>query len=270
MQKGEMKMDRMHGEWETYHENGKLSARENYLHAGLVGNATYWNKDGEKIKEAVYKDGIETIIKSWDSAGKPQIVNGNGTYVEFYDDGVVSEKGQYQDGYKSGKWDSFYPNGQRRETGDFRTGVYFLKQSWSPSGIEEVKNGSGDYKLYADTLVLESGRIQDGLRTGVWSRYLPDGVTLWSQETYAQGKREGKNTTYFPDGTVQVEGIMKADKQDGEWIWYHENRYVETRVMFRDGIKIGNQTFYTGDGDPIRTEQYQDGECVNVVIGQEL
>jgi antitoxin component YwqK of YwqJK toxin-antitoxin module len=259
MRKGEMKMDKMHGEWETYHENGKLNSRLNYFRAEPVGNATHWNEDGEKVRESVYKDGIETIINLWDSVGKPQIVNGSGTYTGVYDDGSIREKGQYHNGYKTGIWDSYYPNGERQETGEFRNGVYFLQQSWSPSGIEDVKQGSG-----------ESGRIQDGLRVGVWSKYLPDGVTVWSEYNYVQGKLEGKNTIFFSDGTVNVEGIMKADKQDGEWIWYYENGNVETRATFRNGIKEGDQIFYTDAGDHIRTEQYKDGECVKVVIDEEL
>jgi antitoxin component YwqK of YwqJK toxin-antitoxin module len=63
---------------------------------------------------------------------------------------------------------------------------------------------------------------------------------------------------------------MKADKQDGEWIWYYENGNVETRATFRNGIKEGDQIFYTDAGDHIRTEQYKDGECVKVVIDEEL
>jgi antitoxin component YwqK of YwqJK toxin-antitoxin module len=270
IRKGEMKVDRMHGEWETYYENGKLNSRMNYFLGDPIGNVTVWDENGDKVKEAVYKEGVETIINLWDSIGKPQIVNGNGLYSGFYDGGAISEKGQYKDGYKAGKWDSFYPSGKPRETGEFRNGVYYLGQSWSPSGIEDVKQGSGEYKLYADTVVLESGQIQDGLRVGVWSRYFHDGKSLWAEDTYVQGKREGKSTVFFPEGEINVEGTMKADKQEGEWIWNYENGFTETRVTYRDGIKQGSQTFYTDDGNLTRTEQYKDGECVNVVIGEEI
>lgn len=106
--------DRFVGKWEQFHDNGMLKSEE-YFHDG------YFMKN------------------MWDSAGYQMVKDGSGTYRHYYTNGVVSEEGDYKDGYKQGTWyghhsdgamhfEEFFNHGQlvsgRSRTADGQTYIY--------------------------------------------------------------------------------------------------------------------------------------------------
>lgn len=59
------------------------------------------------------------------------------------------------------------------------------------------------------------------LREGLWISYYENG-TKWSEAYYVDGKRDGHNLTFYPNGKVRYIGEYKNDLKVGEWSFYDE------------------------------------------------
>lgn len=130
------------GEFKYYYKNGNLRANYNYLYGKFHGNLTRYYKNGniqsiEKYKSGIlidtskyfYKSGkpreikyanpnfnsdnfAETekefqLISFWDEDGNQQIKNGNGTRIDYYENGKKKVSIQYVDGFPHGEWIQF-------------------------------------------------------------------------------------------------------------------------------------------------------------------
>jgi membrane associated rhomboid family serine protease/antitoxin component YwqK of YwqJK toxin-antitoxin module len=84
---GRYRDDRAIGKWETYHNNGRLAREEYFTDRYFLKNL-------------------------WDSAGNQLVKDGKGRVVEHHANGVVSEEGEYRDGYKEGYWYGRHANGE--------------------------------------------------------------------------------------------------------------------------------------------------------------
>lgn len=87
------------GLWEEWYPNGRLRERGNYLETGEKYNFTRLPK-------------TEYVIESfWDSTGTQLVKDGTGTYATL-DGARVREKGQFENGKKTGTWLGFREDGK--------------------------------------------------------------------------------------------------------------------------------------------------------------
>lgn len=89
----------------------------------------------------------------------------------------------------------------------------------------EVK--PGEYFEYHESGGLKiRGFYNDNLnREGLWLSYYESGVK-WSEAYYSDGKREGHNITFFPNGKMRYMGEYKDDQKTGTWTFYDESGAV--------------------------------------------
>jgi membrane associated rhomboid family serine protease/antitoxin component YwqK of YwqJK toxin-antitoxin module len=85
---GRYSKNRAVGKWEQFHYNGTLASEEFYLNDYFMKNM-------------------------WDSLGNPLVINGEGTYKKYYDNGVLQEQGDYRNGKREGLWLGFHQNGTK-------------------------------------------------------------------------------------------------------------------------------------------------------------
>ncbi len=95
----------------------------------------------------------------------------------------------------------------------------------------------------------------------------PDGTQKFRVEVDAEGKKEGKETWWYPDGTKKYEAVNadgfrsgpfqawyangnpwysgeeKQGRLDGELRYYHMNGQLKSRALFRDGIQLEREDF---------------------------
>lgn len=64
------------------------------------------------------------------------------------------------------------------------------------------------------------GRLQNGMRQGLWESFYDTGVK-WSDTHYRKGKRHGATASYFEDGKLRYEGFYKNDSPAGVWNFYN-------------------------------------------------
>lgn len=93
--------------------------------------------------------------------------------VEYYDNGRVSKRGITVDGKRTGRWESFYPNGLRWSETTFKNGV---------------KEGP-TVTYFPDGIMRYDGFYHDDVRSGKWVFYDTTGAVLMriDMETDRQG-----------------------------------------------------------------------------------
>lgn len=105
----------MNGESILYYENGVEEVRRKFLNGQLTDTLFFNYENGqpreircvnasfdpENLAEAEkeYK-----LIACWNIDGEPQVMNGSGTKIEYYPNGVKRQTIEYSEGYPNGEW----------------------------------------------------------------------------------------------------------------------------------------------------------------------
>jgi len=264
--RGSYHLDRMDGEWEVFYDNGNPSYKGVYDKEVQTGQWTWWTPEGLKVQEVVFGDGQRSILNSWNPEGVAEVRDGNGMYHFYGIDGLIEESGMVRDGKLVGIWKR-YIDGELQEEGEYKDDGYYIKNAWSYGGKQLVTNGEGKYEDESGGSLFGSvkGQVKGGLKTGLWTVTSATGMVL-QELNYKEGKEDGPLSTYFENGTVSAQGVMVANERQGLWKWYYENGLAESEASFEQGVKTGNQTFYTDEGVLLRTEVYENGELVDVVV----
>lgn len=96
--------------------------------------------------------------------------------------------------------------------------------------------------------VIEEGSYADGRRSGVWTRYWPNG-TLKSRINYVNGMPRGAYTLYYADGKPQEQGTWDLDRNTGEFKRWHANGKLAQEFLFNAyGTRNGAQKYYHENG----------------------
>lgn len=85
---GRYDKNRAVGKWESFHYNGMLAMEEFFMDDYFMNNA-------------------------WDSLGNQLVKDGNGTIVNYYDNGVLREMGDYSNSKREGLWYGLHRNGDK-------------------------------------------------------------------------------------------------------------------------------------------------------------
>jgi len=142
--------DRFSESWDgimrRYYENGAIAARFEVKHGMIEGLAKVYNTQGILLKEYHL---INDSIK-------------NGEYKEFYPNGEILVKANYQDNALNGM-------------------MYYFKQNGDTSKYYNNKKGEKDmpYKKWLNNGIILSGNYVDKSETAVtWKWYSPDGKLI--------------------------------------------------------------------------------------------
>ena len=84
-----------------------------------------------------------------------------------------------------------------------------------------------------------SEKIQHDVHGNVNRRYLE-----------VEGKKEGKMTDYFPDGTVMGERFFENDRQTGRTVLYFPSGKVREVQYYKNGLREGGDTLFYENGKP--------------------
>ncbi len=270
--KGSYYLDSENGLWESYYDNGTPSAKGLYKKGIQEGEWTYWFMNGKKNMEVrtgidPVEGSVRQIMNVWDVDGNQEIANGAGILKVRSSEGTVIETGMLKDGKRVGVWKKMYENGARKEEGEYRAdGIFRVKTIWGRDGKVLIANGTGIYEdKSADGTIIETGRLESGVRTGLWTAFHQDGTTKRQIANFDNGKLEGVYTTYFTSGSPEVSGTFHLGQQVDEWVWFAADSAVESSVSFKMGKKDGPQLFFE-EGVLMRKEIYKDGELVEATL----
>ncbi|MCI5080207.1 MAG: hypothetical protein MRY78_00870 [Saprospiraceae bacterium] len=108
--------------------------------------------------------------------------------------------------------------------------------------------------------LLESGFVENGVKTGTWTTYTTDGPFPQKIASYAQGNYNGIYMEFNERGQVEILANYKNNKLHGKWGKYRFGRPEETAV-YKEGELHGTYAkYYTRDGKIQNTIEYKDGK----------
>ena len=102
-------------------------------------------------------------------------------------------------------------------------------------------------------------------RTGIekikYEEYYKNGQKE-SEETYKDGKPDGKWTYWYENGQKWQEGTYKDDKEDGLFTEWYENGQKIREVTYKNEKKDGLSTYWYENGQKQWEATFKDGEQI--------
>lgn len=267
--RGQYYLDEPEGEWQYFFPNGKLQQKGSYKNGEKTGLWMVFNEFGEVLEESNHLDeGKVEWINFRDSKNQKNIINGNGEYVIYHENGKIAVSGKVSNKKMTGEW--IYNN----ET-DLGQSILYYENDKSKlrllKGIDGkilVSNGNGQVTTYYPSgMVEEEGQYIEGVKEGKWKTYFDEeDKPLWIVSNYVGGMLDGPYIYYHFTGNEAIEGGFKKGKKAGTWKWYFESGLVESEVEYEAGLKNGKQYFYNEGGKIVKTEIYEKGKLVETVL----
>ena len=268
-QSGYFKRDQQDGIWKTYYKNGLLSSIGAMENGNLLGSWTNYYENGQIESKIEYLPDNKTLIEDvWDIKGTQLVSNGNGLYKTFSKTGQLLIIGQVENGIKTGKWTIYFENGKKKEEGIYENEIYRIINSWDLNGFQIIIEGEGIYKAYYpdSESILETGKVEKGLREGEWVIYHDSSNNVYQKQNYKNGKLTGFQEIFFESNQPYCSGEMIDGQKEGEWNWYFENGNISSTVNFSEGKKEGEQIIWGEVGKITKKEYYKNGELLKEEI----
>jgi antitoxin component YwqK of YwqJK toxin-antitoxin module len=107
----------------------------------------------------------------------------------------------------------------------------------------------------------EEGRYANGLKTGLWIEYYPDGKKK-SELMYAGNRPNGTAVLYTEKGAVMQKGTWRGTRWTGDyWMYYENDTVVRQRFHFNSmGQRDSMQLYYHPNGVLWITGEYRNGK----------
>lgn len=225
------------GEHQEYDVFGTLLSSAYFEDDELNGYSVYYNANGKKSYETLYRTGWLIRATQFDTTGKVLAENnfpgGNGELIYRYFNGTVYTKANYRNYLFQGKYEQFYFDG-------------------SPAYVAYYKNGQEDSiakKYFYGGKPEYEGQYALGKKEGVWTYYSRSGKINHTQR-YSNDKLDGPVLAYNDDGTKYSETN------------YHDNELEGPTIIYGDSNAIAVQLNYHKDELISFTYEGKDGKFV--------
>lgn len=192
------------GLFKTFYDSGSLKLEGIYKAGKEFSMWTKYHEDGKIISTIDYDD------------------RGNGDYVSYYTTGQVLTRGEYLNYLKSGKWKSYFKNGNKQSV------IFYLNGEINPNKLCSYWYENGYKKI--ETFLIK-----------------------YNEEIIF----DGKYIEYFNNGIIYTEGNLANNLRDGKWIEYYPSRMPKSIGNYKAGEKVGEWVYYNESGDIIKTDLYE-------------
>ncbi|WP_310992976.1 toxin-antitoxin system YwqK family antitoxin [Aequorivita marina] len=177
-------------------------------------------------------------------------------FKDFYPSGKLKIEGQYIDNKKTGKWVSYYENGEERAIKNYLKGELNGYQKMDYSQVLYMEGNSkdgvkvGTWKSYfKENKQLKYVKHFDdkGNATGEWKTYYETGE-LYLIENYLNNRPHGKQVEYFKNGNISSVGKNLDGQKEGLWNYYYEDGTLRSERAFKNGVANGKYIDYFKNG----------------------
>lgn len=140
-----------------------------------------------------------------------------------------------------------------------------FKYYYPHDSIKAIMNFKQNGKIAYSTMFHLSGKkMAYGKYIGeekdsVWT-YYDEKAVLISRETFVNGKKDGMEYVYFPDGIVSEERKYKAGKMDGPFKLYYDKSLVKSEGVYLNGQLEGKNSYYFPNGVTAAVGYYKGGQ----------
>jgi len=280
------------GSWIEFYPNGKIHKEMNYKEDLLDGLYKEFDKNGNLIIVLKYEKG--KLVERSEVEAEQQLLD---VKREFNDEGNLIFSGSYKndvpvgihrfydnngevinaiiydnlgrkisegivdlEGIRKGKWKDFYPEGELRAEGIYRS---------------NRKTGKWTF-YYLNGTTEQVGAYLRGMPDGLWKWYYENG-NIKREENYFNGREDGEMIEYSNDGTIIARGSYINGEKEGEWVYtvadhkeigsyqtglrsgtwkfYFTNGNLKFEGDFTQGLSNGKHKYYYPDGE-LKEERY--------------
>ena len=113
----------LNGEAKSYYSNGTVRSNGNYSRNFRNGQWTWNYENGKKKLIETYQNGIITEILGYSRNGSKEremkLVNGNGNFTQYYDNGKIKVQGALKNYKTYGNWSFYNKDGYLTDTQGF-------------------------------------------------------------------------------------------------------------------------------------------------------
>ncbi|MGY0392649.1 toxin-antitoxin system YwqK family antitoxin [Bizionia sp. KMM 8389] len=161
-------------------------------------------------------------------------------FKDYYSSGLLKTEGYLLNNKKTGKWVSYYENGEVKSVRNFKDG--------KPDGYQKLD--------YSQVLYME-GYSRNGLKIGVWKSYFKDTNQLkYLKHFDNHGNKIGEWKSYYETGELYLTETFFNNQANGKETTYFKNGNVYTTGLKQDGQKVGTWKTFNEDGQLRNTEVY--------------
>lgn len=115
-------------------------------------------------------------------------------------------------------------------------------------GWWKIFNTDGKYRGYAENQLVEEGEYLNNKKTGVWTKYYPNGNKK-HELTFANNIANGYAKIYYRSGQIQEEGIWKMNKWQGQYKYYFKDGTLKYDWNYNSsGKREGQQKYFHENG----------------------
>jgi len=143
-----------------------------------------------------------------------------------YNDDRSWGKGKTTFGMRQGEWTEYHPNGKKKMVAvylddEFHGKAETFDEEGKLTGKYHFRHGLPDRKVveYSGNITILEGEYQNGVKTGQWKYY-------------------------YPNGVMEAEGNYNDGKEAGKWIHYNSNAKIAAKGEFLDGVPVKGSWLY--------------------------
>lgn len=253
------------GKKEGLHEgflsSGRLFSRANFLNGEPDGkNEVYYFNQGYK-RESFYTAGKTQgkVTEKWlNGALKSEVTAKDslfeGAYNNWYATSKPESEGFYTAGVESGKWVTYYANGSKSSEGEYgkdeeltgvRTGYYRNGKIQSEESSYTDGQLNGTAIRYFENGAIQSKRLFKDDNMVEIECFDASGKSLFTSK---ESNGAIRLRTYYADGTLETDGMLKDGIRDGKWLIYDPLGRKVQELMYKDGFQAGVQNKYHANG----------------------
>jgi len=253
---------------EKFDDNGNLIFQGSYLNQKPIGVHRFFDEKGRVIKSKTYNAYHQLI-----SEGIVQL-NGykQGKWITYYPGGSQKAEGYYQNNLKTGSWNYYFSNGKLEQTGSYSNGK--LKGSWKwyyKSGNLRKEEfyiyglPDGESVEYSDSVIptiIAKGNYIQGEKEGEWFYDIGDQI---ERGKYVTGLKDGKWYRYYKtNNQLAFEGLFLQGSRDAKHIYYYPNGNVKEKQYYEAGQKVKSWVKYDKNGELILVIQYKNNTIYKI------
>ncbi|MFC1584009.1 toxin-antitoxin system YwqK family antitoxin [Fibrobacterota bacterium] len=232
-----------HGIKIVWHEDGKVFMEEEWIQGELGEIKTNIPKENLRTDKVEYRKGVpaEKYTFYVDPEGR-KIKHGE--YKEWYPDGQLERKLNFEIGLKHGVETHYHKNGKKkRETGWRLNKHHGSDNSWWETGgprstdhyAEGILEGESIH-WYADGIKKSEVYYVKNEMEGK-AQYWYENGGLKSRYHYKKGKMHGRIIQNYRNGSQKSVCEYMEGIRDGVCTYWHENGQKESEVVFKHGTK---------------------------------
>ncbi|WP_460552975.1 toxin-antitoxin system YwqK family antitoxin [Ferruginibacter profundus] len=239
------------GKWKAYDDKGRIIYNVFYKNGLLSGLALFYDTTGKLNTRAHFKEGRL-----------------HGTYLSMNDNGTDTlALGSYINNQRTGIWRMFSSRGLLLSVQKFTGGGYYdelekydeqgnvlVSSKYDPvekvfrfyhysnnklrdMNAKHIGSKAVDMYEYYDNGNVKTIRLYDTAGGYTSKGFYENGTRQWVAGFKPGNYAHGKQYRWYPDGQLQMEGLMTDGYREGKWITYNADGSVAAQTYFVKGIE---------------------------------